>query len=72
MTVFVVNYTKKNMSKYFGGSYDYNENKTKVFSTKEKAEAFVASEEKEFVPTWSKETVVKEAGNGRIVETIVE
>lgn len=72
MTVFVVNYTRKNMDRYFGGSYDYNEDKVKVFGTREKAEAFVASEEKEFVPTWKRETVVKEAGNGIIVETEVE
>ena len=72
MTVFTVVYTKKNMNKYFGGGYDYNETKIKVFSTKKKAEKFVASEEKEFVPTWNKETVIKEAGNGTITETEVE
>lgn len=72
MTVFTVTYTRKNMNKYFGGSYDYNESKVKVFSTREKAEAFVATEEKEFVPTWNRETVVKEANNGTVVEVEVE
>lgn len=72
MTVFVVNYTRKNMNKYFGGGYDYNESKVKVFSTREKAEEFVATEEKEFVPTWNRETVVKEVGNGTVVEVEVE
>ena len=68
MTIYRVNYKKINFGKYFSGEYNYYDNAEKFFTTKEKAEEFVATEEKEYVPTWKREEVVKAVGVGKIEE----
>lgn len=72
MTIFRVNYDKKNFGRFFGGSNNYYDNTNKFFTTREKAEAFVNEEEKEYVLTLGKDAVVKPTGEGKIFEEIVE
>jgi hypothetical protein len=72
MTIYKVNYNKFNTGKYLSGSNCYYEKTSKLFTTREKAEEFVANAEMEFVPTWKKEVEVKEANYGTIEEVEVE
>ena len=68
MKIYRVNYKKINFNKYFQGAYNYYDNAEKFFTTQEKAEEFVATEEKEYVQTWQKEKIVKAVGVGKIEE----
>lgn len=72
MTIYKVEYTKKDFNAYFSGAYNCYTTEEKFFTTKEKAENFVATEMKEYVPTWKREEVVKAVGNGIITEITVE
>lgn len=72
MTISRVRYERKNMGAYFGGSNDYWETAEKFFTTEEKANAFIANEEREWVETWGREEVVKFANRGRVEAVIVE
>ena len=72
MTIYRVRYERKNMGAYFSGSNDYWETAEKFFTTEEKANAFVANEEREWVETWGRDEVVKYANKGRVEEVVVE
>ena len=72
MTVYTVTYTTIDWRAYFMGDNNYYTKATKTFATREKAEAFKANELKEFVATWNKDAVVKDAGDGEIREVEVE
>ena len=72
MTIYRVRYERKNMGAYFSGSNDYWEMTEKFFTTEEKANEFVANEEKEWVETWGREEVVKFANRGRVEAVVVE
>ena len=68
MTIYRVKYNKINFNRFFAGYHHYYDEAEKFFTTKEKAEEFVATEVKEYVPTWKKEEVVKKVGEGKIEE----
>ena len=72
MTIYKVTYVKVNFDKKFCGSWDYLDTVTKMFTTREKAEEFVANEEKEYVPTWDSYEVVKGANKGTIEEVEID
>ena len=72
MTIYKVTYMRTNMDKYFMGADNYFDKAEKLFTTKEKAEAFVATEETIFVEIWGKSHVVKKAGVGVIEKVEVE
>lgn len=72
MTIYRVTYERKNMGAYFSGSNDYWETAEKFFTTEEKANAFVADEEKVWVETWGRDEVVKYANRGRVEAVVVE
>ncbi len=72
MTIYKVNYIKFNTGKYLSGSNNYYEDANKLFTTREKAENFVANAEMKYVPDWKKEVAVKDANEGTIEEVEVE
>ena len=71
MIIYRVNYNRKNFGAYFSGSYHYFDKVEKFFATRKEAEEFVASAEMEYVPTWKREEIVKEAGKGEIEEIAI-
>lgn len=72
MTIYKVTYNRINMGKFFGGSNEYYDATERFFSTEEKANRFVASEETEYVPTWHRDAIVKEANTGKVEPIVVE
>ena len=72
MTIYRVRYERKNMGAYFSGSNDYWETAEKFFTTEEKANEFVANEEKEWVETWGRDEVFKFANRGKVETVVVE
>lgn len=72
MTIYKVTFYKKNFNRYFQDDRFPYDTKEKYFTTKEKAEQFVATELTEFVPTWNRDEIVKPANEGKITEEIVE
>ena len=72
MTIYKVEFQKKDFNAYFSGAWNCYTTEEKFFTTKEKAEQFVATELTEFVPTWNRDEIVKPANEGKITEEIVE
>ena len=68
MILYQVEYSDIDWNAYFCGSNECHVQSTRLFTTREKAEEFVASTLQEYVPTWRKYVVIKEAGEGVIAE----
>lgn len=72
MTIYKVTFYKKNFNKYFQDDRFPYDTKEKYFTTREKAEQFVATELTEYVPTWNRCEVVKKVNEGKVIEVEVE
>lgn len=70
MTIYKVTYTTTDYNAYFGGGWDYRVTVDRYFTTEEKADEFIANEVMVYVPTWKKEVVAKEKGEG--TKTVIE
>lgn len=72
MTIYKVEFEKKDFNAYFSGAWNCYKKEEKFFTTREKAEEFVANEITEYVPTWKRDEIVKEKNKGKIIEITVE
>lgn len=68
MILYQVRYSDIDWDAYFCGPNEYHVQSTRLFTTKAKAEEFVAGTLQVYVPDWKKHVVVKGAGEGRITE----
>lgn len=71
MKAYKVEYRRVDWHAYFMGSYECHKTTEEYFLTEEKAQDFINSEVKEYMPTWEKDVVVKETGVGKIVEIVL-
>lgn len=68
MILYQVKYPDIDWNAYFGGSNEYHVRSARLFTTRAKAEEFVAQPLVTHMKSWNEDVVTKKAGEGLITE----